>query len=66
MKPLFHGHHAFVGEGPIGCAQLDNIRNDIVRIAAAVEASQADHLGVQWVSLPSHHSLQSVLALTWV
>ena len=66
MKSLLHVHHAFMGQRPIGCAQLDNIRNDVVRIAAGVEASQADHLRVQGISLPGHHSLQSILALTWV
>ena len=58
LKSLLHSHHAFMGQGPIGCAQLDNIRDDIVSVVAGVEASQADHLGVQWISLPSHHSLQ--------
>lgn len=51
-------------QGPIGCAQLDNIRNDIVSVVASVEASQADHLRVQGISLPSHHSLHVFLAMT--
>ena len=49
-----------MSQGPIGRAQLDNIRNDIVGVAAGVKASEADHLRVQWIRLPSHHSLQSV------
>ena len=65
VKSLLHSDHAFMGQGPIGCAQLDNIRDDIVSVVAGVEASQADHLGVQGISLPSHHSLQKVQARTW-
>ena len=64
LKPFLHSQHAFVGQGPICCAQLDNIRDDIISIVTCVEASQADHLGVQRISLPSHQGLQLVLALT--
>lgn len=46
-----------MGQGAVGCAQLDNLRNDVVGIATGVEAGEADHLGVQGISLPGHHSL---------
>ena len=64
LKSLLHSHHAVMRQGPIGCTQLDNIRDDIVSVVAGVKASQTDHLRVQWISLPRHHSLQIVLALT--
>ena len=35
-----------MGQGPIGCTQLDNIGDDIVSVVTGVEASQTDHLGV--------------------
>ena len=64
VKAALHLHHALMCQRPVGCAKLDHVRDDIVCVAAGVEAGEADHLGVQWVRLPSHHSLQAGQAST--